>query len=67
MDVYIIDGGYVQGRKVGQGDTVSASFKIAIAALNEARHPGPFSRVTDSNVVWIDDAEGLPVGILVRT
>lgn len=68
-EVWIWDGGYIQGKKLrGKAKTVEAGLKKAAKKLKDVGVALPLqSEEGEGGEVWIDDDELRPVGILIPT
>ena len=75
-EVWITDGHYIQGKKVGNADTPAQGAKKAAARLKKdfgfegklvREKDVAFTRQKKSYDIWLDDVnDGRPLGILVK-
>jgi hypothetical protein len=65
-EVWVFDGHYIQGRRVGDAKTPASGVKL----IRKAGFTPPFTtereRRKGETLVWVDDADGNPVGVLVQ-
>ncbi|MDB4278129.1 hypothetical protein N9917_00830 [Deltaproteobacteria bacterium] len=71
-EVWVTDGHYIQGRRLrGKAKTIEAAVTQITKALTKAGFKGPFQteehRTPEEDILWVEDHEGLPVGIIVKT
>ena len=63
--IYLWDGRYIQGKKVGEAKTAKEAWQIAKSLLSEAGFQGPFKKKSDKRDIWLDDRNGNPVGLIL--
>jgi len=65
--IYLWNGQYIQGDKVGEAKTPKEAWEIAKGFLTEAGFRSPFKKKKDKTDIWLDDCNGSPIGVIVQT
>ena len=67
FEIWITDGTYIQGKKIGTVGDLRDAVKKGKARLEKEGHETPIRSSRDKKDTWLDDANGMPVGVIIET